>query len=232
MNGNGNVTSQRHLTEDERHGLAEGSLAAEQLAPLQEHARECAECSADVGRIRALMKRVDESMSAPLATPPEVDELWPSIRARIEEKKVVAMPGRMGMGMRMPSRRRWMVAVGGLLAAGVMTFWIVRDREAAVDSPIVTMVPDSGISLIAVVDSTHAYQEEAQALLNHFELQRATLRPELSRALERDLRTIDLAIAELQEAIRTDPANPALRRLLASSFRQKVDLLKRVNNAG
>jgi hypothetical protein len=58
------------------------------------------------------------------------------------------------------------------------------------------------------------------------------MRPELARAVERDLRTIDVAIAELQNAIRTDPNNPALRRLLASSYRQKVDLLKRASDAG
>jgi hypothetical protein len=28
-----------------------------------------------------------------------------------------------------------------------------------------------------------------------------------------------------------DPANPVLRRLLASSYREKVDILKRVANA-
>jgi hypothetical protein len=58
------------------------------------------------------------------------------------------------------------------------------------------------------------------------------MRPELARIVERDLRAIDVAIAELQGAIRTDPNNPALRRLLASSYRQKVDFLKRVSNAG
>ena len=36
------------------------------------------------------------------------------------------------------------------------------------------------------------------------------------------------AILELKEAIARDPNNPALRRLLASSYKQKVDLLKRV----
>jgi hypothetical protein len=81
------------------------------------------------------------------------------------------------------------------------------------------------------VDSTQAYQEEAQQLLNRLELQRAMLRPEAEVALERDLKKIDVAIAELQDAIRNDPRNPALRRLLASSYRQKVDLLKRVGNA-
>ena len=40
------------------------------------------------------------------------------------------------------------------------------------------------------------------------------------------------AIAELKDAIAHDPNNPSLRRLLALSYRQKVDVLKRVGNAG
>jgi anti-sigma factor RsiW len=230
------MTHESHLTEDERHGLADGSLEPEQRAAADAHLHACAECSADVNRIRSLMKRIDESKSGEDAAPGGIDELWPSIRARIEREKVVSIPAGSAAvssaGGGSAGVRPRALMIGGVLAAGLFGLWAVRGRVAPVESPDIARVPDSGISLIAVVDSTHAYQEEAQALLNHLELERATLRPELARALDRDLRTIDVAIAELQEAIRTDPANPALRRLLASSFRQKVDLLKRVSNAG
>ena len=57
------------------------------------------------------------------------------------------------------------------------------------------------------------------------------LRPEAAEALDRDLHVVDVAIAELKDAIARDPSNRALRQLLASSYRQKVDLLKRVANA-
>jgi hypothetical protein len=87
-------------------------------------------------------------------------------------------------------------------------------------------------SLIAVADSAQAYEEEAQTLLNQLELRRAMLRPEAVVAIDHDLRVVDAAIAELKEAIARDPGNPALRRLLAASYRQKVDVLKRVGNAG
>jgi hypothetical protein len=50
--------------------------------------------------------------------------------------------------------------------------------------------------------------------------------------IDRDLKTIDGAIDELKLAIANDPRNLALRQLLASSYRQKVDLLKRAGNAG
>jgi len=227
-----------HLTEEQRHGLVDGSLEAGPLAAATAHLRACAECSADVDRIRRLMTRVDDSK--PAGPQEEIDELWPAIRARIDEKKVVVMRGREGgIGGRESARaggregrQRLLVAIGSVIAAGLIGFWALNTRVAPDGTTNVVEVSDSGISLVALVDSANAYQEEAQALLNRLEVQRATLRPEIARVFERDLRVIDVAIAELQGAIKSDPANPALRRLLASSYRQKVDLLKRVSNAG
>lgn len=86
--------------------------------------------------------------------------------------------------------------------------------------------------MLDVADSTRAYEAEAQELLNQLQLQRAMMPPRTSASVDHDLAVIDSAIAELREAIARDPNNPALRRLLASSYRQKVELLKRVNGAG
>ena len=83
--------------------------------------------------------------------------------------------------------------------------------------------------LRAVADSATAYEAEAQILLDRLEIQRATMRPEARAAIDRNLHTVDVAIAELKDAIARDPNNPALRQLLATSYRQKVELLKRAN---
>ena len=81
-------------------------------------------------------------------------------------------------------------------------------------------------------DSVRAYEEEAQILLDRLALMRSVLEPGAAAAIDKDLAVIDSAIAELQTAIARDPRNPALRQLLADSYRQKVDVLKRVSNAG
>jgi anti-sigma factor RsiW len=220
------MTHLPHLSEDERQQLADGSLDPDAQRALLEHVRDCPECAADVERIRSLMKRVAAAESpVPQAA---IDEAWPSIRERIEQRKVVPMP--VTGVVRTPARRRWMMGIAGIAAAGFVGLWLLRVNGGPATPSV--EVADTGVALIAVVDSTHAYQEEAQSLLNHLEVVRATMRPEIARAFDKDLHTIDVAIAELQDAIRSDPANPALRRLLASSYRQKVDLLKRVTNAG
>jgi hypothetical protein len=219
---------QGHLTEEQRHALADGSLPAEQAVSAEAHRRECVACADDVARIKTLMTRTHDASA--VAPPRALDELWPSIRTRIEASKVVPFsPNAIRLDGRRRARRvgsTIMMAAALVVAAvalGVRANW----RRPA---PIANAVDST--SLIAVADSAHAYETEAQTLLNQLELRRSMLRPETVVAIDHDLHIVDSAIAELKEAIAHDPNNPALRRLLASSYRQKVDLLKRVGNAG
>jgi PIN domain nuclease of toxin-antitoxin system len=128
-------------------------------------------------------------------------------------------------------RTRWFASIAVLAAAAIVAFAVLRTRHADVGDPTVAGVDNTNAALISVVDSTHAYEAEAKMLLDKLELQRAMLRPDAAKALEHDLHVVDIAIAELKDAVARDPNNPALRRLLATSYRQKVDLLKRIGNA-
>jgi hypothetical protein len=220
--------TQRHLTEEQRHALADGSLPAEQVISAEAHRRECTVCADDVTRIKALMTRIHDTSA--VVPPGAIDELWPSIRTRIEASKVVPFsPNAIRLEGRHRARRvgsTIMMAAALVVAAvafGVRANW---RRPAPIRDAVDTT------SLIAVADSAHEYEVEAQTLLNQLELRRSMLRPETVVAIDHDLHIVDSAIAELREAIAHDPNNPALRRLLASSYRQKVDLLKRVGNAG
>jgi hypothetical protein len=221
------ISDDSHLTEDERQHAADDSLAVDRRADVAAHLDQCAECAADVARLETFMKRVRE---APRPDAP-LEELWPSLRTRIEGSKVIPL-GRSAAVARLPERQRLMwLAPLGLAAALLIAFVSLRDRHTSSERPLATQ-SDTGTSLIAVVDSAGAYEQEAQILLDKLELERAMLRPEARVALDHDLHVVDVAIAELREAVAHDPANPALRRLLAASYRQKVDLLKRAGNAG
>src|SRR5262249_31817639 len=78
-----------HLTEDERQGAADGSLPPADRARVAAHLDACPDCAADVGRLTALMTRINDSRSTPPAPPP--GDLWPDIRRQIERTKVVAL---------------------------------------------------------------------------------------------------------------------------------------------
>lgn len=216
-----------HLTEDERHTAADGTLSDGHRAHVEAHLATCDACAADVARIAEFMKRSREA-TAPVAELP-LDDLWSPIRARIEATKVVALDAPAPKSKERPLV--WL-AVAGVAAAALLATLVLRARPREEQSAVVAQVgPDSSL-LRAVADSTRAYEAEAQILLDRLQIQRATMRPEAVQTVERNLRTVDVAIAELKDAIARDPNNPALRQLLATSYRQKVELLKRVGNTG
>ncbi len=215
-----------HLTEDDRQSAADGTLPVERRADVEAHLADCDACAADVARITELMKRTRDAMLAPPSETASLDDLWSPIRARIEASKVVSL----GTGAR-PSNSRPLISliVGGIAAALLLTAVMLRVRPSEPrTSATAQATPDTSV-LRAVSDSATAYEAEAQILLDRLEIQRATMRPEARAAIDRNLHTVDVAIAELKDAIARDPNNPALRQLLATSYRQKVELLKRAN---
>ena len=216
-----------HLTEDERHTAADDSVSDEHRAHVEAHLAACDACAADVARIVEFMRRIREA-TAPVAEP-SLGDLWSPIRARIEATKIVALDA---AAPRSKQRPLVWLAVAGLAAAALVATVVLRTRPREEQSTAIAQVaPDSSL-LRAVADSTRAYEAEAQILLDRLQIQRATMRPEAVQAVERNLHTVDVAIAELKDAIARDPSNPALRQLLATSYRQKVELLKRAGNTG
>jgi hypothetical protein len=56
---------------------------------------------------------------------------------------------------------------------------------------------------------------------------RSTLRPETMRVIEENLRTIDVAIAQADSALRRDPGSAYLNQYLAATMQRKLKLLRR-----
>ena len=220
------MNTSNHLTEEERQGAADGSLDADQLRVAEQHLASCDACARDVASLRMLMGQIPTASASS-----GLDDLWQSIRSRIEESKVVALDAASTVASP-PRRRRSVIWFAGAIAAALAIVVVsLPPMRAArgVTSP--NVLTDTESNLINVADSTNAYEAEANVLLNQLELQRAMLPPEARSSVEHDLRVIDDAIAEVKGALVRDPNNPALRRLLASSYRQKVELLKRAGGA-
>lgn len=215
-----------HLAEYERQGVADGTLGASRQHAVAAHLSACEECSADVARLRSLMALVHE---APTATAADED-LWPSIRSRIEAEKVVRLEAAVGGGV--PARRRRGIGIAATIAAAALLVAALAQMQRVRAHPAAPAVTQLDAAFASVADSSREYEQEANELLNELEMRRAMLRPNTSAALDSDLSVIDRSIDELKAAIARDPKNLALQRLLASSYREKVDLLKRANNAG
>lgn len=219
------MTDDIHLTEEERQSLGDGSLSADRTQAVQDHLRGCAACARDVARLQSIIRQARES-DMPIT---DLDQLWPAIRARIERSKVVPLTTSPADTLLV---RRRIMSLGAVVAALLVFAAILTWRARKPNEAIIAPGPDSMTQFTNVSDSTRAYEEEATILLNRLELQRSMLQPEAAAAIDHDLAVIDSAIAELRVAIALDPNNPALKQLLASSLRQKLDVLKRVGNAG
>jgi len=224
-----------HLTEAERQGAADGTLASARRRAVDAHLSACDACDADVARLRGVIARARASEPPPAP----LDALWPDIRARIERQKVVPLVPAVtpnGVGR---SRVARVVRIGaGLVAAGLvaalgMSVVARREGRVVVSPAPVAAAPGAGDARLASnpADSSRLYEQEVQTLLDELRLRRALLRPDVAARMDHDVRVIDAAIAELQDALREDPNNPALRQLLAASYRQKRDLLRRVDDA-
>ncbi len=178
-----------------------------------------------------LAKLVENARTAAETEIP-ADDLWPAIRDRIARAKVVALPHAAGdqKGVtRRPGSYVRSIWIGGGIAAAAAVFILGRASNGIGGRPDVEVMANPIMTNVA--DSAGAYEAQVRILFNRLALERALVRPEALRLIDRDLHAVDSAIAELDAAVVRDPNNPVLRRLLASSYREKIDILKRVGNA-
>lgn len=183
-------------------------------------------------RLRAALERL------PSEVEPERD-LWPSIRARIEQGRVQPLRG--GDEARSSARTMpWYTAPRRLAAAAVLLVTLTatatwyattpRDTARSVDgsaaAPAVAPTADPAAALAIFA----SYERSADELSASLDRRSAGLDARTLAVLERTLRTIDGAIAEAREALATDPSNPAVQAFVAAAYRQKLDFLRRAND--
>jgi hypothetical protein len=189
-------------------------------------------------RLRAAVERL------PSEVEPERD-LWPSIRARIDQGRVQPLHGDAGEDARDGARYAgrsmpWYAAPRRLAAAAVLLValtatatWYattspgpVRTVEGPGASPAVAPAADPAAALAMFA----SYERSAADLSASLDRRSAGLDARTLAVLERTLRTIDGAIAEAREALATDPSNPAVQAFVTAAYRQKLDFLRRAND--
>ena len=79
-----------------------------------------------------------------------------------------------------------------------------------------------------VVAAERAYARAAVELMAALQEQRDRLPPETLAQPARTLRAIAAALLQVQLALASDPANPRLNHLLASTHQKKVEVLQQV----
>jgi predicted anti-sigma-YlaC factor YlaD len=208
-----------HPSEAQLNELIDGVLQPDELARVEAHVANCLPCAATIRRIESLIERTR-------ALPRDIDppaEAWEAVRAAVRSP---------GARERAPARPRvrWSqlaAAAALIVATSGITVWVLRgDPGRAVPSSNQSATP-AMLAAFAPVEAR--YVLAADVLRESLDERRTTLDPETIAAVERSLATIDTAIAEARAALARDPGNGTISRLLASSYEQKVALLRRAS---
>lgn len=192
----------------------------------------------DEAKLRDLMKEV---AALPRSIEPPADA-WSKIRAEIEAA------GQSGgdTGIELQAKRSariafwqqpmFMAAAALLLIAGSSAVTAVAiGRRGSPTPPAVAQATGaanatqstgpSSLAQFTLVESD--YLRAVNDLSATLESQQESLSPETVAKLRESIKIIDAAILEARNALAADPANRTLIQMLANSYEQKVDLLKR-----
>lgn len=221
-----------------------GLVDDDEGAAVERHVAECEPCRHYEQGARRLRRAVE---GLPQERQPGRD-LWPDIAERLQARATSGEqsvptpspdPGAAGPERRWHDARTWH---GGWLAAAALVLVAFGAVAARWSMP----VPGGGTSAPGVAssfavparvtpadlnldgDALAAYASARSALVTAIDARRDALQPETVAAVERNLVVIDQAIADIETALRDDPGNPRLERMLLASYRREIDLLQRL----
>jgi anti-sigma factor RsiW len=195
--------------EDRLDDYVDGELPEGEFQEMELHLASCAACRNAERQLRRLLA---EARALPRERTPSRD-LWPGITERLETR-------RFGGNWTFLAAAAILV----LALAGVFLF-----REGRPPAPGVAAVPVSvPAESPALAAAEEDYSRASAALLAALQDRRSSLSTETMTSVEKNLEIIDQALAEVRDALRRDPDNPELTRMLAATHRKKVDVLQRV----
>ena len=197
----------------------DGGLAEAEFQEVERHLADCAACRQQEKELRRLLAL---AAALPRALAPGRD-LYPGIRERLEPQRVVSLASR---------RRVWLAPTLAAAATVLVAFGATLFHSAG-PAPGSTGTAGRVVPVAAGLPADLAaveveYGRAASELREALDARRATLAPDTLEIVDRNLRTIDTALDEIRRALRQDPANPDLARMLRSTHRRKVELLQQV----
>ncbi len=197
--------------DDRLDDYVDGTLAEGEFQEVELHLASCETCREAERKLRRLLAQA--SALPREKTPPR--DLWPGIAERLEAQ---AVP------------RTWvgLAAAAALVLALAGVLFVRGERGKAPGSGPAPVPVAASVESPALAEAEDDYARASAALLAALHERRDSFSPETIAGVEKNLEIIDGALAEVREALRRDPDNPELTRMLAATHRKKVDVLRRV----
>lgn len=184
-----------------------GTLSAPEAEAFEAHVDGCDACGSLLADTAG---RPAEVNSLPRTVEPRAD-LWPGITRRLSPRGRV-----LRRGISIPG---WVLAAAAVLLIALSSGTTVLLLRSNSHPPV---LPSSHLEAVEAEYAT-ASDDLAQTL----EKARARLAPGTLAAIQRNLATIDSALAESRRALAKDPANGGLEKMVVAAWRQKLEFLRR-----
>jgi hypothetical protein len=211
--------------DDRLNGWVDNTLTGAEGREVEAHLATCADCREQERHLRQLLTH---AAALPRSVPPSRD-LWPGIAERIERRRAWSW-------LRLDA---WQPALAVAAAVVIALGAVLFERQSP--APVHTVViPSPAISEgarlhpaalemdpgLAAMESD--YQNAADALMEALFERKDEMEPETLASVESNLAVIDEALAEVHRALEKDPNRPELGRMLASTHRKRVDVLRKM----
>lgn len=207
----------------------DGELARSDREAVDHHLGECLTCRRALEQLEALAQAASR---LPRGIDPGRD-LWPGIEARLHSG---SRPPVVGRQRDHTFRLGWLAAaavllvlVGMPLVLRLERYWqspepVARTAEAA-STGFTPAEVEAKAGLARREDGTQHSRTDLEVSV---ELQRDVWSDEVVADLEENLRILDVAVAELRQALDEDPWNRKLSHLLAARYQQEAELAQRM----
>jgi anti-sigma factor RsiW len=208
----------QHLTEEQLNDLADGAADA----GARSHLGECEECQRQLAQLQHIVARVH---ALPRVVAPRRD-LLPDIQRSLDQ----AAQNTRGAHWR--KQALWSLRVPLAAAALLLIMTTALITRMLLEPPGETrQATQQERAGWLVARETQALQQKYESAIAELEqlvdAQRANLAPSTLRLLQQNLRVIDRAIRESQEALEQDPNSELIHDLLRSAYQRKLELLRR-----
>jgi hypothetical protein len=201
----------------------DGTLPSAERATVEAHLAGCPACREAERRLRQVLAH---AAALPRSVSPTRD-LWPATLRRLRRERAFAW-GRGGWSLAL-------AAAAVVLMGIVAVLWGQRAPTPARMVEIPSPRPDLTLTTAEppgldpeLVAAERDYERAANTLLAALQEQKGRLQPDTLAKVEGNLEVIDRALDEVRQALAKDPSNIDLNRMLVSTHRKKVDVLRRV----
>jgi hypothetical protein len=154
---------------------------------------------------------------------PPARNLWPGIRARLQDKPRRARPMMMAAA----------AGLAGACVASALTWAVLHGRPASPPTQLTARVAPSAAARAPAFDEPRnpSYVAARDDLEQNFRERLALLDPATRAQIEASLAIIRRAHEDIRNALANDPASPVLEQLLQSTWHDEFDLYDRVVRA-